>query len=229
MEKLCKCGCGQKTQLSWDKKRYNDYINYHSSKGIKKTKDQIEEREISRIYNDLKRELGIPLDYDYPLCGCGCNKKVKHKNDKYITNHQPSSMGMLGKKFSKETLEKLSKIRTGIVFTKERKDNISKKLSGSLNPQFGKKISEETRDKLRESHRGIKSSADNITKRIIHLYIKVINLDTEEIFNSITEAAAKYNLDRSAISKVCRGKLLKTGNYRWSYLGDFNNEICSIL
>jgi len=149
MDKLCKCGCGQKTQLNWDKKRYNDYINGHSPKGIKWSEEDIEQRQISRIYGDIKRILGMPFNYDYSLCLCGCNQKVKHKQDRYIANHQPSSMGMLGKKSSKETLQKISKIHTGIKFTKETKNKISKSMSGNKNPMFGKKLSSEHKQKLK--------------------------------------------------------------------------------
>jgi len=149
MDKYCKCGCGQKTQLSWNKKRYNDYINHHSSKNIKWNNEEIEQRQISRIYGDLKRIIGMPIDYDYPLCLCGCGKKVKHKNHKYITNHQPSSMGMLGKKLSEEALQKISKIHIGIKFTEERKQKISKSMSGDNNPMYGKKLSDEHKQKLK--------------------------------------------------------------------------------
>lgn len=36
-------------------------------------------------------------------------------------------------------------------------------------------------------------------------------------WNSIAEAGKKLNLDTSAISKCCRGKRKKVGNYMWKY------------
>ena len=148
MDNLCNCGCGQLTSISWDGKKINDYVNGHGAVGQKRSHELLERRQISRIYNQLKKELGIPFDYSYPLCGCGCNQKVKHKNDKYLANHQPSSMGMLGKKLSKETLEKLSKLNANKQFSEETRLKISKKLSGSNNPMFGKKLSDDHKKKL---------------------------------------------------------------------------------
>ena len=39
-------------------------------------------------------------------------------------------------------------------------------------------------------------------------------------FESVNEAARQLNLDSSAISKCCRGKLKHTGGYRWEYLNE---------
>ena len=121
---LCKCGCGKETKLSWDKKKINDYINGHGPKGIKRSPEDIERRQRTRKENDLKRILNIPLDLDYPLCECGCGNKVKHKNDRFISNHQPNSFGMLGKKHSEESKRKIGSFGAGKKFTEERKENI---------------------------------------------------------------------------------------------------------
>jgi hypothetical protein len=149
MDKLCKCGCGQKTKLSWDKKKICDYVNGHSSKGRVFTEEEIEQRQISRIYGDIKRALGIPSNYGFPLCKCGCNQNVKNRSDEYIANHQPASYGMRGKKLSNETKIKLSNVQTGAVFTSDRRKKISIALSGQSNPMFGKKFSYEYREKLK--------------------------------------------------------------------------------
>ena len=45
---------------------------------------------------------------------------------------------------------------------------------------------------------------------------KVINLDTGEIFDSITEARKKYP-KATHISHVCIGERKRTGGYRWAY------------
>jgi hypothetical protein len=149
MNKLCKCGCGGETKLSWDKKKINDYINGHGPKGIKRAPEDIERRQRTRKENDLKRILNIPLDLDYPLCQCGCGDKVKHKNDRFISNHQPNAFGMLGKKHSDESKRKIASFGLGKKFTEERKENISKSISGTKNGMFGKKLSIEQKQKLR--------------------------------------------------------------------------------
>lgn len=52
-------------------------------------------------------------------------------------------------------------------------------------------------------------------------YKQIINLDTNEVFEKITDASNKYKIDPSAITKVCKGKLKTAGGFKWSY---FNKE-----
>jgi hypothetical protein len=47
---------------------------------------------------------------------------------------------------------------------------------------------------------------------------KVICVETQEVFNSIKEAATKFNSDTSSISKCCRGKLNKVAKYSFKYI-----------
>lgn len=51
---------------------------------------------------------------------------------------------------------------------------------------------------------------------------KVINLTTKEVYDSITEAGAKNNIDRRRISDCCRYKSKTAGGYQWCYLDDYN-------
>jgi hypothetical protein len=44
---------------------------------------------------------------------------------------------------------------------------------------------------------------------------KVLNLDTGEVFESMTKAAENYGIDASSISMCCRGKTKTAGGYRW--------------
>lgn len=46
---------------------------------------------------------------------------------------------------------------------------------------------------------------------------KVVNIDTNEQFNSIKEAAEKYNVSSSSIGDVCRGKGRFCCGYKWRY------------
>lgn len=39
-----------------------------------------------------------------------------------------------------------------------------------------------------------------------------------EIFNSIIEAAEKYNIAPTHISRVCRGKRNRSGGFHWEYV-----------
>ena len=46
---------------------------------------------------------------------------------------------------------------------------------------------------------------------------KVICVETDEIFDSMTLAAQAKNINVGNISKVCQGKLKTTGNLHWRY------------
>lgn len=46
---------------------------------------------------------------------------------------------------------------------------------------------------------------------------KVINIDTNEIFDTATQAGKHYSIDPSQIGKVCKGKLKTCGGFRWEY------------
>jgi len=62
----------------------------------------------------------------------------------------------LGRKHKKETIEKISKTKTGKPGTKHtesHKNKMSIVMSGKNNPNYGKKLSEETRKKMSESHK----------------------------------------------------------------------------
>lgn len=92
--------------------------------------------------------------------------------------------------------------------------NIRKKLSESHkgNTNASGKRSKESIKNISESHKGLPSNRR----------IKVINLDTGEIFNSIKEAGEKYNMKNPCnISACCTGKRKTAGGYRWSYYNDY--------
>jgi len=63
-----------------------------------------------------------------------------------------------------------------------------------------------------------KNLCDNNMNNYIKQEKKVINLDTMEIFNNIAEAGRKYNVDSSAIIRVCKGKQKTSVGYHWSYV-----------
>ena len=114
-----------------------------------------------------------------------------------------------GKKLSEEHRNKIAKSGMGRVTSEETKKKISK-------AKKGHEVSEETRDKIRKSlsrirEQRIKHSVETRGK-------KVINLTTGEIFNSVTEAANKYNVYPANIRKVCRGFYKTTGGCVWAYV-----------
>ena len=49
---------------------------------------------------------------------------------------------------------------------------------------------------------------------------KVICIETQQIFDSVTKAAKAVNVSPSHISECCRGKLKTSGGYHWAYYED---------
>lgn len=101
----------------------------------------------------------------------------------------------IGRKLSIETKEKMSKVRKG-------------KLLGEKNPMYGKRHSEETKNKISEKLKG--KNKGKCCK-------KVICITTGEIICSITEASQKYNVDKSDLTKCCKGKKDNVKGYKFKY------------
>lgn len=128
-----------------------------------------------------------------------------------------SSGGKYGN-HSNKTKKKISKANKGKYLgshlTKERREKISKS-------NKGKKHSNETKNKIGKAHEGMKHSEES-KKKMSKSHKgkgnkKVINLDTGEIFNSISEAMEKYPNCGTHISSVCKGKRKTAGGYHWTY------------
>ena len=92
---------------------------------------------------------------------------------------------------------------------------MSKKFSGEGNPMYGKIFSQEYRQKLSESHLGKNNGENHPRAR------KVICITTNEIFDTLTEGAKKYNINGTGyISNCCRGYVINKGKkYNVNYCG----------
>ena len=129
-----------------------------------------------------------------------------------------------------------SKGKKGKTHTEETKKKISEALTGRKveNPIYGKIYSEEYKEKLRkiakqrtineETRQKIsetlkqKNSQSNI---LFNVKRKVLQYDMNNnfiaSFNSLTEAANKYNVSRAAISHVCNGKTKTSQGFIWKF------------
>lgn len=120
---------------------------------------------------------------------------------------QKISNSLKGKFHSIETKQKISKSNKGKKRTLQQKLNQSKirKLLGQKPPsRKGIKLTTEIKNKI---------SLNNSNKK------KVINLDTNKIFESTQKAAEFYNIKyRHHIGEVCNGKRKKCGGYRWCFV-----------
>jgi hypothetical protein len=134
---------------------------------------------------------------------------------------------MFGKHHTKETKEKLTKSHVGL----NMKEN---------NHNYGKHLSKETREKISSTLLGnipwnkgkkdiydantINKMSKNRKGQCMHntnANIKIICVDTNEIFDSAMQAQQKYNVQVTNISAVCKGKRKTACGYRWMYYEDY--------
>lgn len=110
---------------------------------------------------------------------------------------------------------------TGFKHREESKASMSRAKSamyiGENNPFYGKHHSEETRKRWSKQRSGRKLTPEWKAKIGKACQKKVVNLDTGEIFDSLKEAAEKYGIPATHITRVCKGRRKKTGGYRWQY------------
>lgn len=81
--------------------------------------------------------------------------------------------------------------------TEEHKKMMSKMMSGENGPGYGK--------------RGALNGNS----------VKIINLDTLEVFESLADACDKYKLVKTNLSKTLKGKRRKWAGYRWAYYEEY--------
>lgn len=94
-------------------------------------------------------------------------------------------------------------------------------MKGEGNPFYGKHHSKETKIAMSKSWENRKPNPENLKKATQKNKIKIINLDTMEIFNSIIEASVAYNLKATNISRVCKKKRKTTGGFHWQYYDEY--------
>lgn len=124
-------------------------------------------------------------------------------------NHCDGGGNNKGWKMSETTKEHLSKIRKG-------------RFVGKDNPNYGKTHSIETRNKMSEARKGKLTGSESPKAR------QVINLDTLEVFETMTTACEKYNISSGNLTNVCQrqergthGTRKLAGGYRWMYYDEY--------
>lgn len=111
----------------------------------------------------------------------------------------------LGYKHKEESRKKMSLSKSGMFI-------------GENNPFYGKKHTEETKAKMRKAWTESRKEElrEMVKNRNTHT-VKVRNVDTGEVFNSVKSAGERYNIEPTHITRVCKGKRKTTGGYRWEY------------
>lgn len=121
-------------------------------------------------------------------------KKISEKS-KGKNNPMYGKGRMLGKHWTKEHKEKLSKIMN----SPEVHQKLSKANSGKNGPMYGVRLPEYILEKKRK---------------------KTLCIEMNIIYNSLKEASIKTNINISCISECCNGKQQTAGGYHWKYIVD---------
>lgn len=152
---------------------------------------------------------------------------------------------MFGKKASDETRAKISRSLIGNQHVKGKHWNLSeetkeKHRQNMLGKQncLGRKLSDETKQKIADSNRRrvySQETKDKISKSQKELWKteeyrskyydswekkskKVLCVETNIIYDSLHEAMRSTNIDRSSISKCCKGKVMSAGGLHWQFV-----------
>lgn len=166
-----------------------------------------------------------------------------HKGILFSNKHKENiSKAKKGTICSEETKKKISKSNKGhIPYNKGKpisvdiKNKLSEINNGKNNPFYGKTHSLETRKKISEIHKGKipcnkgKHHSEETKKKIGEKSKnrnnkKVICIETQIIYNSITEAGIKNNINPTYIGSCANYKLKTVNGYHWSFYDEAQKE-----
>lgn len=103
---------------------------------------------------------------------------------------------MKGKKHSDETKSKISLAHKGRKHTEEARLNMSLAHKGKPSPRKGKKHSKEAKSKMSKTRKGMPSNNT----------VKVLDTQTGVYYNSIAEASFYYDIKRTTLWAMLRGR-----------------------
>lgn len=170
-------------------------------------------------FDKALKKYGIS-NFDYEIVDNACsidelNEKEKFwivKNDSMIPNGYNLCEGggvTVGYTHSME-----SKIKMSI---SKRESGV---MRGTNNHYYGKRHTPEIREKMAqkwtEERRNEQSRRSREMDRS-YLFVKVRNMDTGEIYNSVKEASNVTGVLATHITRVCKGKRKSAGGIRWEY------------
>ena len=118
---------------------------------------------------------------------------------------------------SEETKKKLSIANKGKIISKETRQKMSK---NNARIWLGKKLNDEIRKKMSESHIGKKG---NNKSKALKTRKKIMCIETNIIYDSITIASSETKINSAHISDVCRGIRKSAGKINdiklhWKYI-----------
>lgn len=185
---------------------------------------EIEQKYLDEIFKDGNNNsdyYNVSINSTAPNMGLTGEKHFNYGKHTSEEAKLKMSIAKLGKKASKETKRKLSELNKGEnhnMYGKHHSDEsrikMSKSHSGSKHHLFDKNLSDETKLKISLANKNRKRDVDkihNTTKR------PVINITTNKIFESISDAARYYNVRASGILYCCKEERLSCGGFGWKY------------
>jgi len=204
-----------------------------------------EESKEREIYYINKYNTKAPNGMNLTIGGDGVSNPSEEVRQRMIENGKRQIGFWKGKKIPKEICEKISISKTGTQLSQETKMKISKGNKGKKRSEEvkekiseahmgitswakGKKFTIEHRRKMSiaRGHSptclGIKATPETLHKRSLAMMgknaKKIICLETKIIYQSITEAGRKINIDISSISKCLKNQRKTAGGYTWNYI-----------
>ena len=93
-------------------------------------------------------------------------------------------------------------------------------MKGPKNHFYGKNHTEETKEKLKKSWTNDrKQRMSEFSKKLDRSYsfVKVRNITTGRVYDSIKEASQDTGVLETHITRVCKGKRKSAGGYKWEY------------
>lgn len=186
------------------------------------TKEEAEmfEIELIKYYKSNNPNFGYNISSGGECGRFGCHLTQEHK--------EKISKANKGKTISPEHKKKISQANSGRHLSKKQKSNLSIKNKGCNNPMFGKTLTQEHRNKISQALRGKKSGINNgMFGKCGILNVnskKVICIETNQIFNSMSEAERELNLHQGHVSRICKGLLKSTKGYSFKYYRGYSDE-----
>ena len=114
---------------------------------------------------------------------------------------------------------------SGYHYTEEQRNNISKGKKGLTmgeeNSFFGKTHSDEQKAKWSMQRKNRELSSEWRQRIGESQHIKIINIETGEIFESVNSAATKYNIANTNLSRCCRSNTRTCRGYNWMYYDEY--------
>lgn len=116
----------------------------------------------------------------------------------------------------------------GYTFSEDSKQKLSELRIGENNPFYGKSHSEETKQKMSEHQKGErafwygKHLSSDVKQKISNTQIenkgrRVLCIETNQVYLSLSLAAEKTGVSKSNICSVCNGTRKTAGGYHWKY------------